>query len=86
MADPADRNSDMARARSRLRGLGLHFVGYTVAMIILVAVNVALEPENRWFVWPLVGWGGLLAIHTAWAMGLFDILTNGSQRHPGTDR
>lgn len=63
------------RARRRLHGFLAHLAGYAVVMVVLVAVNLLTAPENPWFVWPMVGWGGVLAIHTAWAMGLFDILT-----------
>ncbi len=37
----------------------------------LVAVNLSTGPETPWFVWPMVGWGGILAFHAAYAMGLF---------------
>lgn len=59
--------------RRRLKGFGYHLAGYFLVMIILVPVNLALTPENPWFVWPMVGWGPVLAIHAAWVMGLFDI-------------
>lgn len=67
----ADRGS---RAAARLRGLKRHLLGYFGVMAVLVAVNLLATPETLWFVWPMVGWGPVLAIHTAWAMGLFDIL------------
>ncbi len=54
-----------------LRGFLVHLVGYFVVMAALVAVNLATNPENPWFVWPLVGWGGVLAFHAAHVMGLF---------------
>ena len=60
-----------ARSRRRLRGFGLHIAGYGIVMVVLVAINLLGNPENPWFVWPLVGWGGVLAIHAAFAMGLF---------------
>lgn len=59
-------------ARRRLRGFGRHLIGYFAVMIVLVAVNFATTPDNPWFMWPMVGWGGVLAIHAAYAMGLFD--------------
>ena len=64
-------DQDVQRARRRLRGFGLHLAGYGVVMVVLVAVNLLSNPENPWFVWPMVGWGGVLAIHAAFAMGLF---------------
>ena len=63
-------NPDEA-ARRRLRGFGLHLAGYFVVMAGLVAVNLLTMPETPWFVWPGVGWGGVLAVHAAFAMGLF---------------
>ncbi len=59
------------RARRRLRGFGLHLAGYFVVMAGRVAVTLATGPETPWVVWPLVGWGGILAFHAAYAMGLF---------------
>ena len=69
--DQRDNEAGHGLARRRLRGFGLHLVGYFVAMAVLVAVNLATAPENPWFVWPMVGWGGILAFHAAYAMGLF---------------
>ena len=72
MSDGGSR--DAGRAAARLRGLKRHLLGYFLVMAGLIAVNLLFMPESRWFVWPMVGWGPILAIHTAWAMGLFDIL------------
>ncbi len=57
--------------RRRLRGFGLHLVGYFLVMAVLVTINLSATPDNPWFVWPGVGWGGVLAVHAAYAMGLF---------------
>jgi hypothetical protein len=65
------------RARRRLRGFIWHLIGYFAAMLVIVPVNVILTPDTVWFVLPMVGWGGVLAIHVAWAMGLFDIFAKG---------
>ncbi len=40
-------------------------------VVALAAINMLSNPENPWFVWPMVGWGGVLAVHAAFAMGLF---------------
>ncbi|MPY76801.1 MAG: hypothetical protein GEU87_21400 [Alphaproteobacteria bacterium] len=70
-----DRNRDRERrAEARLRGFKLHLLGYFLVVAVLAAINLLATPETIWFVWPMVGWGTVLAIHTAWAMGLFDIL------------
>ncbi len=67
--------SDTARqgsaAARRLRGFRIHLLAYFAIMAVLVVVNLATGPANPWFVWPMVGWGGVLAIHAAYAMGLF---------------
>jgi hypothetical protein len=62
------------RGAARLRGFKLHLGGYFLAMMVILPANLVLTPETPWFVWPMVGWGGILAIHAAWVMGLFDIL------------
>lgn len=65
------------RARRRLRGFVWHLIGYFAAMLVIVPVNLILTPDTAWFVLPLVGWGSILAIHVAYAMGLFDIFGKG---------
>lgn len=57
--------------RRRLRAFGAHLIGYFVVMIVLVAVNMATQPNEPWFVFPMVGWGPVLAVHAAYAMRLF---------------
>ncbi len=42
-----------------------------MAAAALVAVNLLTSPRTPWFVRPMVGWGGVLALHGAHAMGLF---------------
>lgn len=65
------RDSGHSSGERRLRGFRTHLAGYFVVMAALVVANLATGPANPWFVWPLVGWGGVLAIHAAHAMGLF---------------
>ena len=65
------------RARRRLRGFLFHLIGYFAAMLAIVPANMVLAPDSVWFVLPMVGWGGVLAIHAAYAMGLFDIFDRG---------
>jgi len=60
------------RQRRRLKGFGLHLLGYFLTMVVAVPVNVYLAPERLWFLFPMIGWGAPLALHAAWAMGLFD--------------
>jgi hypothetical protein len=58
-------------ARRRLAGFKLHMLAYAAAMVVLVAIHVVIRPEQPWFVLLLVGWGAPLAVHCAYAMGLF---------------
>ena len=58
--------------RRRLLGFGRHLAGYFAALLAIVIGNMATTPENPWFLWPMVGYGGILAIHAAYVMGLFD--------------
>ncbi len=60
-------------ARRRLRGFGAHLAAYFTVMVIVIAVSVFFSPENPWLLVPLVGWGAVLAVHAAYAMGLFDV-------------
>jgi 2TM domain-containing protein len=65
------RGSGHSSAGRLLRGFRIHLLAYFAVMAVLVVVNLATGPANPWFVWPMVGWGGVLAIHAAYAMGLF---------------
>ncbi len=58
-------------ARNRLKGFAVHLLIYFVMMAVLIPVNLFGFPETVWFVFPLVAWGSLLAIHVAYVMGLF---------------
>jgi hypothetical protein len=58
-------------AQQRLRGFAIHMAVYFVAMAAGVTANVLLAPGEWWFVLPLVAWGAPLALHAAYAMGLF---------------
>lgn len=60
------------RGRRRLRAFAVHLAVYFVAVAGLFAVTVALTPGDPWMVLPIVGWGGVLAAHAAYVMGLFE--------------
>jgi hypothetical protein len=64
-------SDDDSPGRRRLRSFGLHFFGYFMVMSAFLVVNLAVTPDTVWFAWPGVGWGGVLAIHAAFAMELF---------------
>ncbi len=60
-------------SRRRLRGFAAHLAGYFLSMIVLVGVKFLFFPDNPWFVLPMVAWGSILAVHAAYAMGLFKV-------------
>ena len=60
-------------ARRRLRGFGIHLLAYFAVMAVLIGASVFFSPENPWVLAPVVGWGAVLAVHAAYAMGLFDV-------------
>lgn len=67
----AGADADAAQARRRLKGFGTHLAVFFAAMVVLVPINFFVTPHDPWFVLPMVGWGSLLALHAAYAMGLF---------------
>lgn len=58
--------------RKRLRKFALHLCIYFLVMMIAVPVNLMFMPHQPRVLFPLVAWGAPLALHAAWAMGLFD--------------
>lgn len=58
--------------RRRLRVFAIHLVLYFVAAAGLFAANLAFTPGHPWIFLPVVGWGAVLAVHAAYAMGLFE--------------
>jgi hypothetical protein len=73
-AGEATRERERAeRARRRRNGFALHLALYFLLMAILVPVNLLwIARATPWFLLPMVGWGAVLAVHCAFAMGLFD--------------
>lgn len=73
MNDLAVSNDDKfpSPAQRRLRGFAIHLAVYFVVMIGSVAATFVLAPGNMWFAFPMVAWGAPLALHAAFAMGLF---------------
>lgn len=61
-------------ARCRLRGFAIHMAAFFVIIIGLGVANFFLAPGEWWFVFPMVLWGAPLAVHAAYAMGLFRTL------------
>jgi hypothetical protein len=47
-------------------------------LLVLIAVNALISSRYPWWLWVLMAWMPLLAVHTAWGMGLFDRNKEGS--------
>ncbi len=45
------------------KGFLIHLAAYVVVNAALVAVNLATEPQEWWFIWPLLGWGIGIGAH-----------------------
>ncbi len=53
------------------RALQIHFGAALAVVALLALVNLLFVPGFHWWALVAVGWGVPLAIHTAFAMGLF---------------
>ena len=42
----------------------IHIINYFVINTILAVINLTLTPEYLWFLWPLLGWGIGIILHT----------------------
>lgn len=62
---------DGGKATARLRGFAIHMAVFMVVSVMMGAVNFMYAPGEWWFVLPMVMWGAPLAVHAAYAMGLF---------------
>ena len=71
MAGDAPRETSVRRLRAFMIHLGLYFGG----TVLLVSATLYFSPDNPWFVFPLVGWGSVLALHVAYVMGLFRLFS-----------
>ena len=53
--------------------LKYHFAGYFSLILILLPILIFFETDLFWALLILLNWGGVLALHVAWVMGLFDV-------------
>ena len=60
-----------ALAHHRVRGFTKHMAAYFFVIVVSGAVNLLGTPEKLWVLFPMLGWSPVLAIHAAYAMGLF---------------
>ena len=75
------------RAHRRRRHLLNHLIAYFAVMIVAIPLNRALFPEHPVVLVLIVVWGAPLAMHTAWAMGLFEGLVGTRiSRTPDADK
>ena len=61
----------LQETQRRRRGLRLHIIWAMAVFAILIAINALFSHRYPWWLWVLMAWMPLIAIHTAWAMGLF---------------
>ena len=64
-------SAEAAAARRRLAGFAGHLAAYFIACAVFVVVSIVFTPGQTWIFLPVVGWGAALALHAAYAMGLF---------------
>ncbi len=63
---------EIAAARAaRMRGLRLHLMFGLGALMVLILVNMVVTPSYPWWLFALMAWMPLVAIHAAIAMELF---------------
>ena len=64
------------KARDRvqeIKGFYAHAAMYLVANVALAVLNFATLKKNDgviWFIWPLIGWGVVLAVHAISVFGI----------------
>ncbi|MEQ8195569.1 MAG: 2TM domain-containing protein [Rhodospirillales bacterium] len=75
-----DDGNETQRYRRRLKTFGTHMIGYFVVMVIVIPLNMMTEPDNPWFIFPMIGWGSVLALHAAYVMGLFKVFDRSDDR------
>ena len=69
-------DESVEKASRRLKGFAVHILCYFLIMVILIPLNIFIYDSLIWSVFPLVGWGGALAIHAAFVLGLFGHFTS----------
>lgn len=47
-----------------IKGYYTHLIVYIVVNLMLFAINMITSPDSLWFIWPLLGWGIAIVIHT----------------------
>ncbi len=85
---PETETYERARGRAEVKyGFFVHAVVYVAVMVLLVVINMLTSPGTIWFIWPLVGWGLAVALHSALVFlfadrdTIVDALTERELRH-----
>ena len=55
--------SEAVFADRRVRGFAVHVFVYVAVNALLIVVNLLYMPTYYWFLYPLLGWGLVLAAH-----------------------
>ena len=55
----------------RARFVRLHLIVALLTLMVLIAINGLFSARYPWWLWVLTAWAPLIALHTAWAKGLF---------------
>lgn len=56
---------------AHIRALRLHVIAALGTLLVLIVANFLTTPAYPWWIYALMVWMPLVAIHTAWAMELF---------------
>ena len=62
----------------RRRSVRLHVIVALGTLLLLIPINFVISRDYPWWLWVLTAWLPVLAVHTAWAMGLFGSNKEGS--------
>ncbi len=64
-----EKSRKVGKASKRMRWFAHHLIAYlAVAAFIVPLDHFYFQDERTWFLIPVVGWGGVLAIHARFAM------------------
>jgi hypothetical protein len=64
----------------RARSVRLHVILALGTLLVLIAVNALFTSRYPWWLWVLMAWMPLIALHTAWSLGLLDGLLGKDKR------
>ena len=54
---------------AELREFYGHLSVYAIVNLGLFLINMMMSPESLWFIWPLMGWGIAIVLHTVRVFG-----------------